>query len=381
MAVGYDTGATGVLAPLAVQYSGGSWLVLQTPALARTDTSSSLTGVSCSAPRRCTAVGTSAGGVFVLSEAGGPWAIQTTPNPAASTAAEITSPDLTAVACHADSACLAVGNYRTTDGNSVTFSERWDGTGWSLTTLPAAGEDSDNTLAAISCVSPRWCLAVGEQTIDVSSPMSARDWAVTEQWTGSRWIHQHRQPVSPAGGGGAEDATNSLTAIACSAGNHCTAVGFAQEDDGCRHCGTLAERLGRHGWSLQRPSQKGTLTAVACPTTTRCVAVGGAAAQVWNGRAWTRTRIASPGATLTGIACPGRSVCVAVGVDQRGQVLVERSNGRTWWSHQAAPHPAGARHIVVSGVSCPSKSACVLVGSDRSPSGIKVSLVESYGTT
>jgi hypothetical protein len=49
------------------------------------------------------------------------------------------------------------------------------------------------------------------------------------------------------------------------------------------------------------------------------VAVGGAAAQVWNGRAWKLRRIpAARGGGLTGVSCPTAGACVLVGSDRTG---------------------------------------------------------------
>jgi hypothetical protein len=153
---------------------------------------------------------------------------------------------------------------------------------------------------------------------------------------------------------------------------------LASEDSGCNRCGTLAERFNGHRWTLQRHTQTDSLQSVSCPAVKLCVAVGGAAAQVWNGRAWKLRRIpAARGGGLTGVSCPTRKLCVAVGTARHGRVLVERWNGSRW-SEQAAPDPVGAKQIAVSGVSCPSPRSCVLVGSYATPAGSTAALIERY---
>src|ERR1019366_6464471 len=129
-----------------------------------------------------------------------------------------------------------------------------------------------------------------------------------------------------------------LVGISCSSSSHCTAVGLASEDSGCNRCGTLAERFNGHHWTLQRHTQTDSLQSVSCPALKLCVAVGGAAAQVWNGRAWKLRRIpAARGDGLTGVSCPTRKLCVAVGTARHGLVLIERWNGSRW----PAPGPSG----------------------------------------
>jgi hypothetical protein len=377
-AVGSDTDAAGVSVPLVLTDNGSGWTPATTPSLSVADRSSSLTAVSCAAPGSCLAVGTDASGVLTLRSLAGHFSQQTAPNPGEGNHASNTMPAPASVACPTSRACLMVGSYTNAAGNDDGFAERWNGTSWSLQPTPMTDSDTSTSLSAISCTSPVKCFAAGTQTVGVGEPMSATTSTLTEQLTGSRWKYQSVQPLTPGDGSGAEDAVDALVGISCSSSRHCTAVGLASEDGGCNRCGTLAERFNGRRWTLQRHAQTDSLQSVACPTVKLCVAVGGAAAQVWNGRAWKLGRIpAAGGGGLTGVSCPTRKLCVAVGTARRGRVLVERWNGSRW-SEQAAPDPVGAKQIAVTGVSCPRVSACVLVGSDRT-GGQTVSLIETYG--
>jgi hypothetical protein len=371
-AVGEDTDAAGTSVPLVLAYSGGSWSMQETPALTTTETTSRLSAVSCSVRGACTAVGTDAGGVLAIRSHAGGWSIQSAPNPAGPADPSTTMPMPASIACPAVSACLMVGSFMNAAGNPDDFAERWNGARWSLQRTPSENDDDATTLDAVSCPSARRCLAAGGEDIGVGEPMSTTSSAITEQWTGSRWIFQRRQPRSPAQGAG-ESPDNELTGLSCSSTEHCTAVGIASTGGPCRRCGNLAERFNGRGWSLQRPSQIGELQDVSCPTASRCVAVGGGTTQVWNGATWSPTRLRH--GELTSVSCPTSRRCAAVGTVAR-QVLVERWNGSSW-SRQSAPEPVGATHISVSGVSCPTMRSCVLVGSYER-AGQSVSLIESY---
>ena len=353
-AVGSYTTAGGIVVPLAVGYNGTTWSAQQTPALTTTDTTSSLAAVSCSRRGACTAVGSDAGGVLVVRERAGGWSIQSAPNPGGATDPSITAPGLTAVSCPTAKECVAVGSYTNAAGNTAMFAELWNGTSWSLQPTPRTDSDTGTSISAITCPSRAKCVAAGTQTTGVSAPMSSTTSTLTEQWTGSRWKYQRAQPDTPGDGSGAEDAVDDLVGISCSSSSHCTAVGSASEDSGCRRCGTLAERFNGHRWRLQRPSQADGLQSVSCPAVKLCVAVGDAAAQVWNGRAWKLRRIpAARGGGLTGVSCPTRKLCVAVGTTRHGRVLVERWNGSRWsgrplrtrWGQGRSRSPASpARH-------------------------------------
>jgi hypothetical protein len=377
-AVGSYTTAGGIVVPLVLGYDGSTWSAQQTPALTMTDSTASLAAVSCSSRGSCTAVGSDAGGVLVEREGTGGWSTQSAPNPDGAIAPSTTAPDLAAVSCPTANECVAVGSYTTPGGSTAAFAELWNGTSWSLQRTPKTASDTDTSLSAITCPSPAKCFAAGTQTVGGGEPMSSTTSTLTEQWTGSRWKYQSVQPLTPGDGSGAEDANDALVGISCSSSGGCTAVGSASEDSGCNRCGTLAERFNGHRWTLQRHTQTDSLQSVSCPAAKLCVAVGGAAAQVWNGRAWKLRRIlAARGGGLTGVSCPTRKLCVAVGTARHGRVLVERWNGSRW-SAQAAPDPVGAKQIAVTGVSCPSTRSCVLVGSYATPAGSTAALIERY---
>lgn len=90
---------------LAERWNGSSWRVVRTVDVARWN---QLSAVSCTSPRECTAVGSSASLQFALAERwdGSTWKTQHVPD-----VNLIGYTRLTAVSCSRDSACMAAGTY------------------------------------------------------------------------------------------------------------------------------------------------------------------------------------------------------------------------------------------------------------------------------
>ncbi len=203
-AVGYSFSG-GTYATLAEHWDGTSWSVQATPNLAGA-TAIDLLGVSCTTATACTAAGLftgSTGTQATLAESwnGTSWSIQATPNPAGATAS-----GLNGVSCTSATACTAVGNYTASDGTQVTLAERWDGTSWSIQTMPGLTGDSD--LGGVSCTSATACVAAGS-----SNGGSA---TLAEVWNGTSWsVQATRNPgTSPT-----------FSGVSCALATTCTAVG------------------------------------------------------------------------------------------------------------------------------------------------------------
>jgi hypothetical protein len=131
-AVGASVDADGISVPLVIAEAGGTWTQVTTPAFSAPDATSSLTAVSCSGPGVCTAAGTDAGGVLELRLSGGAWSTQASPNPGAPGGPATTNPTPASIACPTGTSCVMFGNITNGDMNSAAFSERWNGTAWSL---------------------------------------------------------------------------------------------------------------------------------------------------------------------------------------------------------------------------------------------------------
>jgi hypothetical protein len=247
--------------------------------------------------------------------------------------------------------------------------------GWSTVSLPR-----HTGLAAVSCLSTRWCMARG-------------GWGTRQQvghWNGSRWTVSTNVP-SPKGA--------SVAAVTCRSARFCVAVGqlFPRETQPIT---PLVERWDGHRWTAGTAPEPGPvsgyrgvnarLSAVACPSTTLCFAVGQAVPfgagsapgapliERWNGSRWTRVNAPVAGAPLTSISCPTSRSCSAVGgfehevgtpnannQEVEYPSVVELWDGRAW-SRGSVSTPSGTTGALL-GVSCTRAATCLGVGNVFEP--------------
>ena len=139
-------------------WNGSAWSIVPSPNTSAAQINL-LGGVSCSSPSACTAFGfyePTSGSDQTLIESwnGSAWSIVASPN---------TSPtqnnELTGVSCTSPSACTAVGYY-TNAGGDQTLIESWNGSAWSI--VPSANASQVNLLLGVSCSSSSACTAVGD---------------------------------------------------------------------------------------------------------------------------------------------------------------------------------------------------------------------------
>jgi hypothetical protein len=195
------------------------------------------TGVACTSPSACTAVGfgtdSSGNPVSPLAERwnGTRWSIQATPNP---------SPGglLAGVSCTSVTACTAVGNLNgTASAGSTTLVERWDGTKWAVQPTPklAAGEGS--FFNAVACTAGA-CTAAGLY-LTPAGPLT-----LAERWTGAGWHIQNTPTPSQA-------YDIAPPAVACPSASACiAAAGYASNTPNL----TLAEQWNGTGQGALLPS-------------------------------------------------------------------------------------------------------------------------------
>jgi hypothetical protein len=340
---GFDQSGTTLLGPIATfadRWDGTSWVVLPTPA-AGADTA--LVSLSCASPTFCVAVGAThtAGRQYVAGVPGG----------------------------RDDRAVL----------------EAWNGTSWTVQATPLRSVRA-SALSGVSCVSSRFCIAVGSPGIQAAAAIL---------WNGHTW----RRVTLPSVKYGP-----SLTAISCAAANACTAVGsYDVNKVGVADLRPLAERWMGGRWTVARPpperdrfhgrsfSNFTWLTAVSCPTRTSCLATGlalrtqnfypqGGFADRWNGSRWSTAAAGiARNSPLNAVACVARDDCYAAGqFDPRTvtspaaqQPLIEHW-GSGHWSRVAIPRVATLPNRIwfednlldpnVFGVSCVLQTGCIAVG-------------------
>lgn len=214
MAAGWETGTDGYPAAFAARWSGSAWTDLGIPypftrrhgRLDRVTAHatqpivdfgySTLEGVSCSAPRRCIAVGNysmtgdsaapSTSSTISAAWNGAVWSRQ---RPSQATA-------LSAISCASASDCMAVGR--------GPWAEHWDGEHWTLQRIRGAGY-----LGAISCPTASTCVAAGT---------SRRGSVQIERWDAGVWTAQRAPSPRPA-------TFIAVSGVSCPSVRICVAVG------------------------------------------------------------------------------------------------------------------------------------------------------------
>ncbi|HWM64719.1 MAG TPA: trypsin-like serine protease [Solirubrobacterales bacterium] len=285
--------------------------------------------------------------------------------------------------CLASDDCLRVGE---AEGSSEARIEAWNGASWSQEPVPAPELVQWSTLNSVSCASATACVAVGhyERTgTAYSQPFAVR-------WDGSDWTLMS-VPL-PAELGGPEVTT--LKDVSCSAAGACTAVGFygAVNSYGEFNYGhPWITRWNGSTWSQQsfaspEVTNNASFSGVSCPAADFCMAVGrwtdqwGSGEQLpltasWDGSEWTQHETVNPEPesgppSFADVSCVSADACTAVGrytayiealEDTRWRPLIERWNGLSW--DQLSVDTVG-EEAELRGVSCRSLSACVAVGAN-----------------
>lgn len=288
--------------PVAEHWDGKAWTEVDSPS----DGSifAGLSGVSCVAAAKCTAVG----GGLVEHWDGTAWTLVAHPELGG----------LAAVSCAGPDDCMAVGS---TGGSSglKTYAERWDGTAWTVVPSPTDPGASFSQLFAVSCTPDHHCSAAG----------TSDNTALTERFDGTTWTIVPR-PV-PSGA-----TSSALSAVSCAAATDCTAVGGYHLDPITEK--VLIERWDGTAWMIVPsagpfgPDVNGHLYGVSCTTPIDCTAVGTSPANTgtplieqWDGTAWTTVSGANAGpAGLRAVSCSTPASCTAVG--SNGLPLIEHSD-------------------------------------------------------
>jgi hypothetical protein len=345
----------------AARPSVSPWSVTPTPNLAG---ERPLTGVSCSAPDDCVAVGGSEVGPVAAHWDGTDWALM------AAAAGAPVSGALLGVSCTGPTACVAVGEQSPAAEPQTTLTESWDGTAWTVVPSPNPSSQEDRLLG-VSCVTATDCTAVGDADF---APL-------VESWNGAVWTVVPTPIVAGIA---------SLYGVSCPAVSNCMAAG------GGPTIGPFIERWNGVTWSIvTTPHVSGAagLDGISCEGVLNCTAVGSSSSarktqaliEQWNGTAWSIASTGVPSwrySALIGVSCSAATTCVAVGLAQRHangslRTLVTASEGGVW-TVPLTPNQ-GALRSALSGVSCQGPGACQGVGSFEAelPSKAQEALIES----
>ena len=377
----------GAGAPVATAAGPATWGVQRTPNPTGAE-DSVLSGVSCPSRRACTAVGhsTNSAGVGVpLAERwdNTRWSIERVPRPA-----DAKTTLLFDVSCLSPTACVAVGSVTNSARHTVPLVERWRGARWEIQRTPKLGPGAGRVsyLGAVSCRSPRSCVAVGS----TGNAAGTAGVTLSERYNGVAWSVQHTP--HPTG-----MRVGFLSGVSCASSNSCVAVGFFIDRAGAGR--PLAERWNGARWSIEqvqtpRAATILQLVGVSCTRQGPCIAAGFFTivtgievmlAERWNGIRWKVQRSLYPsgatGVEFGGVSCTSPNYCAAVGFfgNPAGfdEMLVERWDG-TNWAIQPTPSPRGATSDSLAGIWCSSRNACTAVGSFIGRGGTERTLAERY---
>ena len=330
---------------LVERWNGSSWSIASSPSPAGRPT---LASVACFTASSCTAVGTKGASTLVERWNGTKWAIVPSPSPPGALSSE-----LRAVHCPTAAVCFAVGRGAFASGQSNrVFTERWNGSAWSLQASPARA--SVSPLQGVACASSTLCFAAGSYE-PVGTPTTR---AFLEQWSGTAWAL--RSIPVPAGSTASE-----LNDVACVSTTFCVAAGDATI--GSRK--TLVEQWNGSSWTVVPFAVAGSLAGVACADTGHCTAVGTSGGKTlveqWNGSSWTTASGAVPG-SLSSVSCADANDCMAVGTINLPNSPVLQWDGATWTAIKGTgPTGSGNHEITPTSVSCTAPDDCMLVGHYR----------------
>jgi hypothetical protein len=282
---------------------------------------------------------------------------------------------LAAVSCISPSFCEAVGA-----GRFLGLAERWNGRRWTVQRTPFPLGAAVMQLNGVACVTPTACVAVG---FYIGGGYD-REVPLIESWNGRSWASQPTPDPDPASRDDPLRRDAILTNVSCSSARACVAVGtygFGLALSGSS--GTpLVEVWNGRRWSL-RPvpgaEQGSSLSAVSCTPARVCIGVGAG----WHspiiergaGAGWSPDTFANPtGATLEDVTCMKFCTTVGFAADLNGfeQPLVG-TRPRDVWIFQRIP--VAATLAALESVSCPATGACVAVGGYSTAGGATAPLV------
>ena len=267
-------------------------------------------------------------------------------------------------ACASASLCFAVGTGTTLHGRRALTTNTgliwlYNGRVWRLSTRVPIAQSS---LAAISCVSRSFCLAVGR----AGNPRSR---ALALRWNGRSWSQVRAGSPASSGNGDALGSVDCLSRADCFAVG---AINLGEGGAGIRH--DLLEHWGGARFTVLRaPSSGIDLSTIACANAHDCwagVSPSGAQPSTneiarFNGRTFHVARLPeSLNGGVSGISCSAAESCWLVGArTANGEVPVAMRLSGVAWKLTTMPSPRYP-DVTLQGVGCASASDCWAVGTD-----------------
>jgi hypothetical protein len=247
--------------------------------------------------------------------------------------------------------------------------------GWHIMQEPTTSiSDPNNLLFGVSCVSPGFCVAVGDRGFGPSQE-ALIETMIDEKWR-STPNPETRDP----------DFVDILNSVSCSSPTFCTAAGWSTNASSTEER-TLVETFGRGSWRLiaspNTQASMNELFGVSCVSPTSCVAVGDEGApsaqrplvETLTRGTWRLSpspRTAAPYVVdfLNSVSCSSPTFCVAAGfaadsAASEMRTLIETFSGGTW---KITPSPDTSSPLnQLFSVRCTSSTSCVAVGDAGQP--------------
>jgi hypothetical protein len=314
-----------------------------------------------------------AAAVVLMMTGGSATAAAATPNWTLVSSPDASSPvdnSLAAVSCSSARFCMAVGDYGdSTTGLFRSLAEKWNGSAWTLVSTPAIRGKHLYDLAGVSCPSARFCMAAG-----FYANRTGHYQTLIEKWNGKHWAKVSSPDTSTT-------QYNELNGVSCSRVSFCMAVGYHGSKTGASQ--TLIEKWNGKGWAKVASADtsarlSNVLNGVSCPSASFCMAAGYASnllgsmqalTEKWNGKHWAKVSpaaISSSENELLGVSCSGPAFCLAVGYYFTGssgpaQALIENWNGKNW-ATAGSPDTSGTLLYYPAAVSCVTAKFCIVAG-------------------
>ena len=229
-AVGYYMDTSRVSQGLLLTMLKGSWTAAEAalPGNAAGNPYVQLTELSCDSAAACVAEGTyqdasNRSDTLLLTWSGGSWESAQTPLPA--DASSDSSVTITGLSCASASLCFAAGSYTDTSGSGGGLLLTWTNGSWSVAKIPVPNDASTPQTAGlegISCPSSVFCVAVGSYEVAKSGYTGTWAQGLLLTWLNGSWkaetSPQPENAVSPPHGNTQVDAVSCVSSVSCTAG-------------------------------------------------------------------------------------------------------------------------------------------------------------------
>ena len=300
-----------------------------------------------------------------------------------------TAADLDAVSCRGAKSCLVVGDYYTPpsfSGTSHVLALSYNGI--SLKPMPAVPLPkgaTDGALSGVSCVTTRYCVAIG--VADGATPAfgAVGSVIIIETWNGARWtLRTSAESIGK---------TTILvpSVVSCATATRCVLAGdafsFSPTTDTDKPY--VASWNGKQLTTMKlaavgRAADAVVATGVSCATASNCAVTGAdlgrpstsatsstAFTEIWNGKSWQLAKVTWPKGVAstftTGVSCYGAHSCEAVGEDAANAEMSPAdaaavSFDGTAGTVQAVPAPSKGHSNALAAVGCLPWGDCVAIG-------------------